>query len=519
MIDALALPAGTLMAKTCALAAMVHFSALGLLALYGLHRIWLLICWWRLKRSAEPTPAPLLPHNLPLVTVQLPIFNERFVAERLLDAVAGLDWPADRLEIQVLDDSIDDTSAIVANRIAHWRIKGINMRHLHRTHRSGFKAGALAEGLVVARGELIAVFDADFTPAPDFLRRTVPYFSDQRVGMVQTRWAFRNAEHSWLTGVQALLLGPHFSIEHQVRFRRNLFFNFNGTAGIWRRQAIESAGGWQADTVTEDLDLSYRAQLARWRFVYLDGYETLSELPVTLAAFRSQQQRWAKGSVQTARKILPLLMVRNLPPAVKCEALAHLLANFCWLLGTLIILTLYPAIITRVGVGFWQILRLDLPLFIATSCAILSYFLVYLKSASSAGSLGRILLLPMVSIGLAPSISLAVLRGIWSSGGFFERTPKFGITGKGLMPRHAFLYLQQGVPYLVLNCALFFYSLLPLAFACQRGTWYALPLFLLFPAGFLTVIILDVRELFVLIRKQPPAADASPSLPAGISGT
>lgn len=222
-------------------------------------------------RGSRPNAVPALPENLPLVTVQLAVFNERFVARRFVDAVARLDWPADRLEIQILDDSTDDTSDIVARRVAHWRDRGIFIRHIRRTHRGGFKAGALAEGLKVADGEYVVIFDAGFIPAPDFLKKTIPHFKDPRVGVVQTRWGFCNAEHSWVTGVQALLLGPHFSIEHQVRFRKGLFFNFNGTAGIWRLKAIADVGGWQADTVTEDLDLSYRAQLAGWRFVYLDS--------------------------------------------------------------------------------------------------------------------------------------------------------------------------------------------------------------------------------------------------------
>jgi cellulose synthase/poly-beta-1,6-N-acetylglucosamine synthase-like glycosyltransferase len=336
--------------------------------------------------------------------------------------------------------------------------------------------------------------------------------------MVQTRWGFCNAEHSWLTGVQALLLGPHFSIEHQVRFRKGLFFNFNGTAGIWRNRAITDAGGWQPDTVTEDLDLSYRAQLADWRFVYLDGYQVPSELPVTLAAFRGQQQRWAKGSVQTARKILPLLLSRDLPFTVKCEASTHLLANLCWLLGTIIFLTLYPTIICRIGVGPWQMMRLDLPLFVATSCAIMSYFFMYMASGRSNVSLRRFLLLPVVSIGLAPSISLAVLRGLWSRGGFFERTPKYGITGKGILPRSAFLYRQKGVPYLLLNALLFLYSIMPLMFAWQRETWYAVPLFLLFPCGFLLVIIQELSELRVHSRVSTETSSAQNAVRAGLTG-
>ncbi len=479
--------------------AIVHLSALGLLSLYGLHRIWLVTAWWRKRRTA-PMPAPPLPERLPMVTVQLPIFNERFVAERLVDAAARLDWPADRLEIQVLDDSTDDTSDIVALSVSRWRERGVLVSHVRRPHRKGFKAGALAEGLKAARGEYVAVFDADFTPAPDFLRQTVPHFADPGVGMVQARWGFRNAEHSWLTGVQALLLGPHFAIEHQVRFSRGLFFNFNGTAGVWRREAIETAGGWQPDTVTEDLDLSYRAQLRGWRFVYLSHYVVPSELPVTLAAFRGQQQRWAKGSVQTARKILPKVLRQSLPLAVKGEALAHLLANFGWLLGALVFLTLYPAVVSRVGVGPWQLLRLDLPLFLSTTAAILCYFFLFLRGEGTRGSLGRLAILPMISIGLAPSIAFSVVRGVFSRGGFFERTPKFGIVGRASLPLQSIRYRQKNLPYLLLNLFLLCYSILPLTFAWQRGTWYALPLFVIFPAGFLMVVLQEAREACARLR-------------------
>lgn len=478
---------------------IIHLSALGLLALYGMHRIWLLAVWRR-QRRRPPLAAPPLPAILPMVTVQLPIFNERFVAERLVDAAARLDWPADRLEIQLLDDSTDDTCEIVEGRVRHWRERGIRVSHVRRPHRKGFKAGALAAGLAAARGEFIAVFDADFTPAPDFLRQTMPHFADPGVGMVQARWGFRNAEHSWLTGLQALLLGPHFAIEHQVRFSRGLFFNFNGTAGVWRRTAIEGAGGWQSDTVTEDLDLSYRAQLRGWRFVYLCHYSVPSELPVTLAAFRGQQQRWAKGSVQTARKILPLVLGERLPPEVKGEAMVHLLANFGWLLGAVVFLTLYPAVVSRVGVGPWQLLRLDLPLFLSTTAAILCYFFLFLRSEPSRGSLTRLLLLPMISIGLAPSIAVSVVRGAFSRGGFFERTPKFGIVGRASLPLQAALYRQKNLPYLLLNMVLFCYSLLPITFAWQRGTWYAMPLFAIFPAGFLMVVIQELREVYAGLR-------------------
>jgi cellulose synthase/poly-beta-1,6-N-acetylglucosamine synthase-like glycosyltransferase len=472
----------------------LHFAALLGLCCYGVHRLWLIYCLLSSKTGSAAPPAPYAaPETFPLVTVQLPLFNERFVAQRLLDAAARLDWPRERLEIQVLDDSSDDTCALVDERVAHWRAQGINISVVRRSHRDGYKAGALAHGLATAQGEFIAVFDADFIPPPSFLHATMPWLRDAGVGMVQTRWSFCNADHSWFTGIQSLLLGPHFSIEHRVRYQQKLFFNFNGTAGVWRRSAIESAGGWQADTVTEDLDLSYRAQLAGWRFVYREECQVPSELPVTLAALRSQQQRWAKGSIQTARKILPRLLTSHVPLAVKFEAVAHLMANIYWLLGIIVMLTLYPAVTWRVGIGLHQILRVDLPLFLVTSGAIMSYFLLY-TIRSGSRKFGSILLLPALTIGLAPSISLSVLKGLFCSGGTFERTPKFGVQGRERIPGLAFLYQQKNLPYIVMNGLLFLYCLLPLTFAWQRETWFALPLFLLFPFGFALVVIKDISE-------------------------
>ncbi|QXE90950.1 glycosyltransferase [Geomonas subterranea] len=472
----------------------LHFCALLGLCLYGAHRLWLLksLCF----DSVHPAPAPppfASPEEFPSVTVQLPLYNERFVAGRLIDAAAALQWPAGRLEIQVLDDSSDDTAAIVEERVARWCQKGVDIGVLRRSHRAGYKAGALAQGLVAARGEFVAVFDADFIPPPDFLVSIMPWFREEQVGMVQARWSFCNAEHSWFTGVQSLLLGPHFAIEHQVRYQKGLFFNFNGTAGVWRRSAIESAGGWQSDTVTEDLDLSYRAQLAGWRFVYRDECRVPSELPVTMGALRSQQQRWAKGSIQTARKILPRLLQEKLPLAVKLEAAAHLTANIYWLLGLVVMLTLYPAVTWRVGIGLHQVLRVDLPLFLATSGAILSYFLLYAQR-SGAVQWRELMLLPALTVGLAPSLSLSVLKGMFKSGGEFERTPKFGVLGRDRIPGLALVYRQKNLAYLFLNCALFLYCLLPIAFAWRRETFIAIPMFLLFPLGFALTVAKDLGE-------------------------
>jgi len=476
--------------------AVIHFTALFSICLYGLHRLWLIRCFYKSKRNKTSSPLPFAaPEDFPAVTVQLPLYNERFVAERLLDAAARFDWPAERLEIQVLDDSDDDTCELVDKRAAEWRRQGVAMTIVRRSDRSGYKAGALANGLVTARGEFIAIFDADFIPPPDFLLSTIPWLRDPTVGMVQTRWSFCNADHSWFTGIQSLLLGAHFSIEHRVRYQQGLFFNFNGTAGVWRRSAIESAGGWQSDTVTEDLDLSYRAQMAGWRFVYREECQVPSELPVTMSALRSQQQRWAKGSIQTARKILPILLRERLPLAVKIEATVHLMANIFWLMGVIVMLTLYPAIAWRVGIGLRQALSIDLPLFLATSGAIMSYFLFY-SMRSGSKRLGQVLLLPALTSGLAPSISLSVVEGMFHPGGEFERTPKFGVQKRERIPGMAFLYHQKNIPYIFMNALLLLYCLPPVIFTWQRGTWFALPLLMLVPFGFALVLAKDVRELF-----------------------
>ncbi len=473
---------------------VIHFAALSGLCLYGLHRLWLIRSLRGIKTGDGPTPPPFgNPEEFPRVTVQLPLYNERFVAKRLIDAVSSLDWPRESLEIQVLDDSDDDTRGLVDERAAWWQRQRVGITVVRRADRNGYKAGALANGLETARGEFIAIFDADFIPPVDFLRATIPWFRDHGVGMVQTRWDFCNAEHSWLTGVQALLLGPHFSIEHRVRYQRGLFFNFNGTAGVWRRRAIETAGGWQPDTVTEDLDLSYRAQLAGWRFVYLEECRVPSELPVTISALRGQQKRWAMGSIQTARKVLPRVLTGRLPLAVKLEATAHLTANIYWLFGMTAMLTLYPAVVWRVGIGLHQVLRIDLPLFLLSSGAILGYFAFYCVR-SGKGKPAHLLLLPALTIGLAPCISLAVLKGVWRRGGEFRRTPKFGVRRRERMPGLASLYHRKSLPSIFLNGALLLYSLLPVLFAWKRGTWPAIPLFLLFPLGYALVLARDVRE-------------------------
>ena len=320
--------------------AVAYFGVLFALAIYGLHRSHLVFTVLRHRKTSSAAAKRLPPleaagldarTDLPIVTIQLPLYNEATVAARLLDHVAAIEWPRDRLEIQVLDDSTDETRALVRHKVDALREEGLDVVYIHRVDRVGYKAGALDHGLRVARGELVAIFDADFLPQPEFLRAVAPHFlDDPRVGMVQARWGHLNRSFSMLTRTQALMLDGHHLVENRARSAAGWLFNFSGTGGVWRKQAIADAGGWQHDTLTEDLDLSYRAQLAGWRFVYREDIVTPAELPEDISAFRAQQFRWAKGTVQTARKLLGTLMRAPLSPMQRIEAFFHLTPHFAY---------------------------------------------------------------------------------------------------------------------------------------------------------------------------------------------
>jgi len=477
---------------------VVHFAALSGLALYGVHRLWMLYHWWQYTKVADDVQTISFSGAWPQVTVQLPLYNERFVAERLINAVAHLDWPSSCLQIQVVDDSSDETCAVVDRAVARWRARGINIVVQRRASRIGYKAGALAAALEHATGEFVAIFDADFVPDADYLQSIMPYFAGADVAMVQARWGFLNRTHSWLTKLQAILLGAHFAVEHQVRYRRGLFFNFNGTAGVWRRSAIAAAGGWQADTVTEDLDLSYRAQMQGWRFIYVNDVVVPSELPLTVNDFRGQQQRWAKGSTQTARKILPILLRTDLPMRVKIEAGAHLLANFGWLCAALACLTLYPALLSRGNFSVTQVVLLDVPLFFLAGVAILLYFALYAVREYGWRSLLWLPVLPMLTLGLSPSLAWSVMCGTVQRGGVFARTAKYGMHGKqqGKMRFCVDLSsVKADHRLLLVNGILVLYSCLPAIYVLQRHEWAAIFLVLLFPLGFLLVFFSDAVAL------------------------
>ncbi|MGQ0815784.1 MAG: glycosyltransferase [Gemmatimonadota bacterium] len=402
----------------------VYFAAFAVLAVYALHRVWLLFLLRRFPASEFPIPIPI---TLPCVTVQLPIFNERFVIERLLRAVERLDYPRELLDVQVLDDSTDHTRELIAQEVRAMQQRGVPISHITRPARTGFKAGALAHGLGNARGEFILILDADFVPQPSLIRELLAPMNDPGVGMVQARWGHINGCANALTRAQALLLDAHFLLETEARARAKLCFNFHGTAGLWRRRAIDDAGGWSADTVTEDLDLSYRVQLAGWRFVFLRDVVVPAELPATLAAFRQQQARWARGTIATARKHLRAILLGDLPLRMRAEAFVHLTCHVIYPATLIVALAALPALLYRNSAGlngwFWLDSLLAL-------CVIVPTRMFYRTAARAAGTpvpgIRQMPFLMLTGIALSISNTRAVLAGAVSRRGDFERTPKAG---------------------------------------------------------------------------------------------
>jgi len=411
---------------------IAYMVVLGLLCIYALHRYILVVLFLRVRHRRSEPPARF--EQLPFVTIQLPMYNERYVAQRIIESTCRIDYPRDRLEIQVLDDSTDETAEIARRTAERMRAAGHNVVYLHRDNRVGYKAGALEAGTQVARGEFLAIFDADFLPPPGMLREAIHYFTDPRVGMVQCRWDHLNRNASVLTRAQAVLLDGHFVIEHTARNRTGRYMSFNGTAGIWRRAAIEDAGGWQHDTLTEDLDLSYRAQLRGWKFVFLPHLTAPAELPPEMGAFKSQQHRWTKGGAQTCVKLLPRVLRGPGDWRVKVEAFFHLTSCMVYILMVLLSLLIGPALLTKLIVNRedspWQ-LAIDFVLFAVGTGSALAFYIVsqwalkrrwwdILRTIPSLMSLG---------IGIAFNNAVAAIEGFFSRSGEFVRTPKFGEEG------------------------------------------------------------------------------------------
>jgi cellulose synthase/poly-beta-1,6-N-acetylglucosamine synthase-like glycosyltransferase len=470
-----------------------YFFVLIILAIYGWHRYYLVYLYMKHRDQGPRATAALDP--VPTVTIQLPLYNEMYVADRLIDSVCRIEYPREHLEIQVLDDSTDETRSIASAAVRRYAAQGIDIKYYHRENRGGFKAGALDAGLQVARGEFIAIFDADFIPTEDFLVRLMPHFADPGVGMVQARWGHINQDYSLLTKIQSILLDGHFVLEHGGRHRSGRFFNFNGTAGAWRRSAIADAGGWQHDTLTEDLDLSYRAQLRGWRFVFLSDLIAPAEVPVEMNAFKSQQFRWAKGSVQTCCKLLPRILASNLPIGVKAEAFFHLTANFNYPLMCVLSILMFPSMVIRYNMGWYEMLLIDVPLFFAATFSVCNFYMVCQREIHR-DWIARVKYLPfLMSIGIGLSINntRAVFEALLGKESEFTRTPKYRIevdadewVGKK--------YRQSVAVQPLIELALGLYFTATVFYALANQIYGTVPFLVLFQIGFLYTGLLSIIQ-------------------------
>lgn len=421
----------------CSILLAVYMLCFAFSALFWATELYLTYCYLRAVQYNAGVLLPILPLSAvpelcPFVTVQLPIYNEQYVAERIIDAVAAFDYPKSRFEIQVLDDSTDRTIFLSQAKVAYYTAQGITISLLHRTDRQGYKAGALQAALPLAQGDIVALFDADFVPQPDFLRRIVPHFAAPDIGAVQGRWLHLNRHSNLLTQIQALLIDLHFTVEQLGRSAGGFFLNFNGTAGAWRRKTIEQSGGWQADTLTEDLDLSYRAQLNGWRIAYIEPLGVAAELPADLSGFKSQQHRWIKGGAETARKLLPAIIKAKLPWLVKLNAVVHLCSGSFYIAIFLSSLLSFPVMLLCASEAFIEKIIVNLFFCALTAVLLIVYFVVlhnqYYQATKHINWLSAIWVLPALlamTVGMSYHNARAAWQGWRGMASGFVRTPKF----------------------------------------------------------------------------------------------
>jgi cellulose synthase/poly-beta-1,6-N-acetylglucosamine synthase-like glycosyltransferase len=474
----------------------IYFLILITVFMYASHRYYMIYLYYKHKKDKPVLRGKM--KKLPRVTIQLPIYNEMYVVRRLITASCNLDYPKELLDIQVLDDSTDETAEVTRKYVEEFKKKGFDINYIHRTNREGFKGGALANGMKSAKGEFITVFDADFVPQSDILKKTIHYFTDKSVGMVQTRWSYLNRKYSFLTKIQAIMLDGHFVIEHAARNWSGRFFNFNGTAGVWRKKAIATAGGWQNDTLTEDLDLSYRSQLKGWKFVFLKDELSPSEIPVEINGFKTQQHRWAKGSIQTAKKLLPKILKSDLPLKVKVEAFFHLTNNTSYLLMLLLSVLIYPSMVARINIGWFQMVVTDVPFLLVATVGI-SFFYICSQKEAYKDWKSRLFYLPMLmslGIGLSVNNSKAVLEAIFNRQTSFKRTPKYNIEEKkgswlgkkykGEINLLVFIELLLGI-YFSFN----------IYFAYINKIYVSIPFLMMFQVGYFYVAFLSIFQVIL----------------------
>ena len=465
---------------------IVYFSILATLAVYGAYRIKQVIDFWRYRKFIPRPSARYAEDELPVITVQLPLFNELYVVDRLLKAVTAIDYPREKLEIQVLDDSTDETTRVAEAVVAKYASQGFDIHYIHRRDRTGFKAGALENGNKSAKGELLAIFDADFVPKPDCLRKLVDFFTDPLVGCAQMRWSHINGQYNLLTRLQTIMLDGHFVVEQTTRNRTGGFFNFNGTAGIWRRHAIEMSGGWQHDTLTEDTDLSFRAQLMGWKFVYLLDEEAPAEIPVEINAFKAQQRRWAKGVMQVGLKLYPRIWLAPLPLRVKLEMFFRLTGNISYPLMIVASFLQFPLLLVRYNQPFYHLMVLDLPLLFFSSISVVLFYgsAIWYLDEKRTPRMSHLPLVMGLGIGLAFSNARAVLEALMGVKSEFVRTPKYRVeeANDATWKRKKYKRKRGLLPLLELGFAVYFF--LAILYSARLHMWGTIPFLLLFFFGF-----------------------------------
>jgi len=474
-----------------------YFISLTILFLFGSSGFVMIYYYMKNRDKKRMSVGPL--EEFPEVTVQLPIYNEYYVVERLIKAACEIDYPKSKLELQVLDDSTDETTAILSRLVQHYGELGYDIKHIRRNSREGYKAGALKYGLTTARGEFVAIFDADFIPSKDFLRQTLPYFyKNKKIGLVQTRWEHLNSDYSFLTRVQAMALDGHFVIEQNVRNKAGFFINFNGTGGIWRKECIFDSGNWEADTLTEDLDLSYRAQLRGWQFIFLNDVTSPAELPSEINALKSQQFRWTKGAIETARKILPRVWKSKLPLEKKIHATFHLTNNIVFPFILLAGILNVPLIFIKHQGGY----EAHFAIMAVFVFAFIGSFLFYMYSQKDVYRdwNRKILLFPLFmagSMGFAVNNTRAVVEGLLKKKSEFIRTPKYSVIEKKDIWSNKKYVLKKFNYTVIIELILAIYCSFGVAASVYYLELAAVPFQLLFSMGFGSVAWLSVRHAWI----------------------